>query len=60
MPFTFAAGFLEGYITRYSKEMPTYLSISIILITLTAISFYYLIYPYIIHSKTKKYVSALQ
>jgi uncharacterized membrane protein SpoIIM required for sporulation len=59
MPFTFAAGFLEGYITRYSKEMPTYLSITIILITLTAISFYYLIYPYIIHNKTKKYVATL-
>ena len=60
MPFTFAAGFLEGYITRYSKEMPTFLSIGIILITLTAISFYYLIYPYIIHNKTKKHVSTLQ
>ena len=59
MPFTFAAGFLEGYITRYSKEMPVFLSISIIIITLTAISFYYLIYPYIIYNKTKKNVSTI-
>ena len=59
MPFTFAAGFLEGYITRYSKEMPVFLSISIIIITLTAISFYYLIYPYIIYNKTKKNVSTV-
>ena len=59
MPFTFAAGFLEGYITRYAMEMPTYLSIGIILVTLSLISFYYLIYPFIVHKKTKKYVSTL-
>ena len=59
MPFTFAAGFLEGYITRYSMEMPNYLSVGIILITLSIISFYYLIYPFIVHKKAKKYVSTL-
>jgi uncharacterized membrane protein SpoIIM required for sporulation len=59
MPFTFAAGFLEGYVTRYSMEMPTYLSVGIILITLSLISFYYLIYPFIVHKKAKKYVSTL-
>jgi len=45
MPFTIAAGFLEGYVTRYSNIMPNWLSVGIILITLFAISFYYLIYP---------------
>lgn len=59
MPFTFAAGFLEGYITRYSMEMPTYLSVGIILLTLSIISFYYLIYPFIVHKKAQKYVSTL-
>lgn len=50
-PFTIAAGFLEGYITRYSNVMPNYLSIGIILITLSIISFYYLIYPKIVYNK---------
>ncbi len=45
-PFTFAAGFLEGFITRYSNIMPHWLSVSIILITLSIISYYYLIYPF--------------
>jgi uncharacterized membrane protein SpoIIM required for sporulation len=45
-PFTFAAGFLEGFVTRYSHIMPHWLSVSIILITLGFISYYYLIYPF--------------
>ncbi|MCU0350061.1 MAG: stage II sporulation protein M [Flavobacterium sp.] len=59
MPFTFAAGFLEGYITRYSKEMSNYLSVGIILITLFLISYYYLIYPFIVHKKVKQHVSTI-
>ena len=45
-PFTFAAGFLEGFITRYSNIMPHWLSVTIIIITLGIISYYYLIYPF--------------
>ncbi|WP_203258544.1 stage II sporulation protein M [Hyunsoonleella ulvae] len=45
-PFTFAAGFLEGFITRYSNIMPNWLSVGIILITLAIISYYYLVYPF--------------
>jgi len=45
-PFTFAAGFLEGFITRYSNIMPHWLSVGIIIITLSIISYYYLIYPF--------------
>ncbi|MFD2727256.1 stage II sporulation protein M [Hyunsoonleella rubra] len=45
-PFTFSAGFLEGFITRYSNIMPNWLSVGIILSTLALISYYYLIYPY--------------
>jgi len=53
-PFTIAAGFLEGYVTRYSNTMPNWLNIGIILSTLTLISFYYLIYPFIVNNKLKK------
>ncbi len=53
IPFTIAAGFLEGFITRYSDEMPNWASVSIILITLSIISFYYLIYPFIVNQKMK-------
>jgi len=54
MPFTICAGILEGYVTRYSNIMPNWASVSIILITLSIISYYYLIYPYIVNKKTKQ------
>ena len=50
-PFTIAAGFLEGFITRYSMEMQNWLSTLIIVTTLSLISFYYLVYPFIVHRK---------
>ncbi|SEQ83983.1 Uncharacterized membrane protein SpoIIM, required for sporulation [Hyunsoonleella jejuensis] len=50
-PFTFSAGFLEGFITRYSNIMPNWLSVGIILITLAIISYYYLVYPYKVHKQ---------
>lgn len=53
-PFTIAAGFLEGYVTRYSNVMPNWLSVGIILSTLSLISFYYLIYPFIVNRKAKQ------
>lgn len=53
-PFTFLAGFLEGFITRYSNIMPNWLSTSIIIITLSVISYYYLIYPFKIHQQVIK------
>lgn len=46
LPFTVAAGFLEGFVTRYSNVMPNILSVGIILVTLSLISWYYLIYPF--------------
>ncbi len=54
-PFTFAAGFLEGFITRYSNSMPNWLAFCIILVTLSIISFYYLIYPFIVQKKLKQH-----
>ena len=53
-PFTVAAGFLEGFVTRYSNIMPNWLSVGIILTTLSCISFYYLIYPFTLNRKLKK------
>ena len=50
-PFTIFAGFLEGYVTRYSDSMPHWLSVGIILSTMSLISFYYLIYPNIVFKK---------
>ena len=53
VPFTIAAGILEGFVTRYSLEMPNWLNVVIILSTLFAISFYYLIFPFIVAKKLK-------
>lgn len=53
-PFTFFAGFLEGFITRYSNIMPNWLSVGIILITLGLISYYYLIYPFKVYQNEKQ------
>lgn len=55
IPFTIAAGFLEGFVTRYSFEMPNWLNVVIILGTLSIISFYFLIFPFIIHRKMKTF-----
>ncbi len=52
-PFTIFAGILEGYVTRYSNVMPNWLSVGIILITLFAITYYYIFYPILVHRKLK-------
>lgn len=54
MPFTIFAGMIEGYITRYAKEMPNILNYLIIISTLGLITFYYFIYPILVHKKTLK------
>ncbi len=54
IPFTIAAGILEGFVTRYSPDMHIVLNIFIILFTLALISFYYLVYPFIVHKKMLK------
>lgn len=51
MPFTIAAGILEGFVTRYSPDMPRFLNIFIILFTLALIAYYYLIYPFRVNKK---------
>ncbi|WP_276979836.1 stage II sporulation protein M [Flavobacterium filum] len=53
IPFTIAAGFLEGFVTRYALEMPYWLNVIIILGTLSMISFYFLVFPFIVNKKMK-------
>ncbi len=55
IPFTIAAGFLEGYVTRYYNEMPMFMAFIIIFVTLGIITYYYLIYPYQLEKKIKQY-----
>ncbi|AJR03751.1 stage II sporulation protein M [Siansivirga zeaxanthinifaciens] len=57
-PFTFSAGFLEGFITRYSNVMPHWMSVGIIISTLSLISYYYLIYPFKIHKRFNETVTS--
>ncbi|MFV0346699.1 MAG: stage II sporulation protein M [Bacteroidales bacterium] len=45
IPFFVLAAFLEGYITQYANFIPGFLCASFILILLSGISYYYLIYP---------------
>lgn len=56
LPFFVAAGFIEGFVTRNSNIMPLWLNVLIIVGTLSVISFYYLIYPFIVNKK-QNYVS---
>lgn len=48
LPFFIAAGFIEGFVTRYSNTMPLWANLLIIFGSLSGISFYYLIYPFIL------------
>lgn len=52
LPFFVAAGFIEGFVTRYSNTMPLWLNLLIIFGTLSIITFYYLIYPVILTLKS--------
>ncbi len=52
LPFFIIAGFLEGFVTRLT-QMPDWLAILIIFLSLAVIVFYYVIYPRILHQKNK-------
>ena len=52
VPFFIAAGFIEGFITRYYYDMPLWLNLTIILGTLAVITYYFLIYPIIKNYKS--------
>ena len=51
-PFFIAAGFIEGFITRYYYNMPLWLDLMIILGTLAIITFYFLVYPVLRNQKS--------
>ena len=53
VPFFIAAGFIEGFITRYYNQMPLWINMLIILGSLSVISFYFLVYPIVKHTKNK-------
>ncbi|RXG27237.1 stage II sporulation protein M [Leeuwenhoekiella marinoflava] len=50
IPFFIIAGFLEGFVTRHT-EMPDWLAIFIVSISLLLILFYYVVYPRIAYKK---------
>ena len=52
IPFFILAGFIEGFITRYSN-MPVWLSMTIIFSSLVLIVYYYIIYPYRLNERIK-------
>lgn len=54
IPFVITAAFIEGFITRYAKEMPDILNYFIILSTFSLIVFYFFIYPKKVYSKLNK------
>ncbi len=51
IPFTIAAAFLEGYVTRFYNSIPTFLCFVIIFFCLITISYYYLIFPFKVATK---------
>lgn len=49
IPFFIIAGFIEGFITRYGEQMPSFLAYGIIFLSLFIIIYYYIIYPIALH-----------
>jgi uncharacterized membrane protein SpoIIM required for sporulation len=58
IPFFIIAGFLEGFVTRHT-EMPDWLAICIIVISLALILFYYVIYPIQLHKKHERQLNTI-
>jgi undecaprenyl pyrophosphate phosphatase UppP len=58
IPFFIIAGFLEGFVTRHT-EMPDWLAICIIVISLALILFYYVIYPIQLHKKNERQLNTI-
>lgn len=52
IPFFVAAGFIEGFVTRFSNTMPLWLNVLIIIATLCLIASYYLVYPFQVAKKS--------
>ena len=54
IPVFIVAGFLEGFVTRYT-DMPDWVSLTIILSSLTFVVYYFIVYPYFLDKKNKKH-----
>lgn len=54
IPFFLIAGFLEGFVTRHT-ELPNFIRLIIILLSLCLIIFYFFIYPYLLQNKHSIY-----
>jgi len=52
IPIFIVAGFLESFVTRHTS-MPVFLSLTIILVSLTFVIWYFLIYPVKVFNKTE-------
>lgn len=55
VPVFIIAGFIEAYITRHYKEMPLLLNLTIIVLSLTLIIWYFVIYPHQISKEKRGY-----
>lgn len=53
VPFFIIAGFFEGFVTRHT-EMPDWLAVVIITLSLALILFYYVFYPHYLHKNQLK------
>jgi uncharacterized membrane protein SpoIIM required for sporulation len=56
VPVFIVAAFLEGFVTRYSK-MPVWLSLSILLASLTFIIWYFILYPIRLEKQSRSLTS---
>src|SRR5699024_2003508 len=54
VPFFIIAGFLEGFVTRHT-EMPDWLALGIISLSLLFVLFYYVFYPHYLHRNQQSY-----
>ncbi len=54
IPFFIIAGFIEGFITRYGEQMPSFLAYGIIFLSLFIIVYYYIIYPIALNKAQSK------
>ena len=57
VPVFITAGFLESFVTR--QHMPVWLSLTIILTSLTFITWYFLVYPILLNRKSSLELSAI-
>lgn len=56
VPVFFMAAFIEGFITRYAN-MPLWISLSILMISITFIIWYFIVYPMQLHKKAADQVT---